>query len=123
MNETLPPPRRARHYRTLLWWLALAVVLMVASWNRGNHMPGFTPSAPLAGAAPEQEAFVGFVFGKVSAEGALSISPALLRAQLKRLKESGAHVVTLSQIKAFLDDREALPAKPVLLAFDEARRE
>lgn len=47
------------------------------------------------------------------------IPPAILRAQLKMLADSGYHTILPDQLYAYLTTGAALPSKPVMLTFDD----
>jgi peptidoglycan/xylan/chitin deacetylase (PgdA/CDA1 family) len=49
----------------------------------------------------------------------LSVSPARFESHLRLLKERGYHVVTLDDLLGFLANGAPLPAKPVILTFDD----
>jgi peptidoglycan/xylan/chitin deacetylase (PgdA/CDA1 family) len=49
----------------------------------------------------------------------LSVSPAQFESHLSLLKERGYHVVTLDALLGFLANGTPLPAKPVILTFDD----
>ena len=49
----------------------------------------------------------------------LSVTPRNFQAQMDWLKAAGAHPVTLAQVMAALQSGSALPARPVVLTFDD----
>ena len=55
----------------------------------------------------------------VSQKGVYFLSPEALEADLIALKARGYESVTLAQVKAYLKGRGDLPAKPVLVTFDD----
>lgn len=117
----IPAPRHARHIGALFWWsMVLVAIFGVQYWS--SHVPsGLTATSQAS--RTEREAFIAFVFGKVSAEDPAAIHPSVLRRQLAQLKDSGSHPVRLEDVRLFLERGEPLPPKPFLLVFDEARRE
>ena len=121
-GPAMPPPRRVRHVRTLWWWLLLLGAGLAGAY-RGADGPGEATAPATEAAATERDSFVAVVFGRVGSPASGAMDPQVLRAQLTRLKESGAHVVRLREALDFLAGRAALPSRPVLLVFDEARRE
>jgi hypothetical protein len=121
-SSTVPSPRRVRHYASLLWWLLVVVIVFAVQHVQRTYLHASLPSMPQA-PGTEHEAFVALAFGKVSDTDPQAIQPQVLRAQLERLKASGAHVVRLADVRAFLEWQQPLPDRPVLLVFDEARRE
>ncbi|MGH7819643.1 MAG: hypothetical protein ACREQ9_07715, partial [Candidatus Binatia bacterium] len=122
MTRTLPSPRRVTHHRTLWWWMAGLAAAVLVRFGQGYY---FEPKRAVMAELPriEREAFVAFVFGKVSDRDPLAIPPARLHAQLLRLKNAGYHPVRLEDVRRFYERSEPLPEKPVLVAFEEARRE
>ncbi|WP_170065218.1 polysaccharide deacetylase family protein [Methylovulum psychrotolerans] len=72
----------------------------------------------------EREAFIALAFGKVSATHELAIAASAFEQQLIALKQAGHSSVRLEQIKPWLQsDTLPLPARPILLTFEEANRE
>lgn len=47
------------------------------------------------------------------------VSPAAFREQLEALQAAGFTAVTLSQVRAYVEDRQPLPSKPVLITMDD----
>ena len=133
--STMPIPRRKAmpinpvpvgHWRNFVWWLIL-VVAVIAVHELPKFLVDAVPpsgSASLTESGMEKEAFTALVFGKVSATHELSISTASFKAQLTGLKQAGYSSVRLEQINRWKQtDTASLPAKPVLLTFEEANRE
>jgi hypothetical protein len=118
----IPAARPVRHLRTLWWWI-LVGVMAVMSQSQVIGSSGPVPLNKAPGPRTEQEAFIAFVFGKVSATDPAAIRVEDLRRQLQALKDSGAHSIHLEEVRAFLAMRAPLPKKPVLLVFDEAKLE
>lgn len=119
---SIPAARPVRHLRTLWWWILVgAMAVMSQSQVIGSSGP--VPLQKAQGPRTEQEAFIAFVFGKVSATDPAAIHVEDLRKQLQSLKDSGAHSVHLEEVRAFMATRVPLPEKPVLLVFDEAKLE
>ena len=59
-------------------------------------------------------------FGSKTAK--LTVSKAAFEAQMDYLARHGYHVVSLARIRAFLDGKEALPAKTVAITIDDGYR-
>ena len=51
----------------------------------------------------------------------IAITPATFDAQMKYLHDNGWHPVSIAQFNAFVEKGEPLPAKPVLITFDDNR--
>jgi hypothetical protein len=118
----IPAARPVRHLRTLWWWI-LVGVMAVMSQSQVIGSSGPVPLNKAPGPRTEQEAFIAFLFGKVSATDPAAIQVDDLRRQLQALKDSGAHSIHLEEVRAFMATRAPLPKKPVLLVFDEAKLE
>ena len=120
--SSIPSPKRIRHGRSLVWWGVIVGAFLLVRWGQTTY---FTPLPPpeqeLAGT--EREAFVSFLFGKVSEADPRAIPPSVLRAQLEHLKDAGYVSIRLEDVAAFYREGRPLPARPVLLAFEEAHRE
>ena len=128
--------KQVHHWRNLLWWIALICVIVAVV-----ELPRFFSSAvepslamPMLSVesenkkekeiAIEKEAFIALAFGKVSATHELAISKDSFKAQLESLKQADYSSVRLEQINQWKQTSEApLPAKPVLLTFEEANLE
>jgi peptidoglycan/xylan/chitin deacetylase (PgdA/CDA1 family) len=59
-------------------------------------------------------------FGSRSSQ--LTVAPAAFEAQMEYLARNGYHVVPLSRLTGFLDGKEALPRKTVVLTIDDGYR-
>lgn len=119
-------PRPVRHWLNLVWWLLLVGVVFTAH-ELPQFISGASPppySMPSAVTGAENEAFVALVFGKISSTHELAISAASFESNLAALKQAGYSTVRLEQINRWRHSETApLPAKPVLLTFEEANRE
>lgn len=119
-------PEKVNHWINLAWWLLL-VVTVVAVHSLVDVINRKTPdpaSRAMAADNIEKEAFVALVFGKVSSTGKNAIATYSFRKQLRALKESGYHSVRLARINQWRkSDDVSLPARPLLLTFEEADRE
>jgi len=117
----LPPPRRTRHLRSFLWWLALAAVGVALYWQQ---QPARSPSAPGHPVPrPEREAFLALSFGRISETIPEALPAPTFREQLAGLKHAGYSTISLADLDAFYRNRNPLPAHPLLLIFGEAQRE
>lgn len=119
-------PQKVNHWINLVWWLILVLTIMavhelVDMINSASPQP--EPHA-IAANNTEKEAFVALVFGKVSSTRELAIPAYSFRKQLRAIKESGYRSVRLDEINHWRkSDDASLPARPVLLTFEEADRE
>ncbi|MEQ1529964.1 MAG: hypothetical protein ABL925_11670 [Methylococcales bacterium] len=120
-------PKPVRHWNNLFWWMVL-----IGSVISVQKLPNFLSSpVPIMATATiskmhgtEKEAFTALVFGRVSATHKLTIPAATFKAQLEALKNADYATVRLEQIKLWkATNNNPLPAKPVLLTFDEANSE
>ncbi len=132
-NSTAPQERRrkarylpVKHWHNLLWWLALVSVFVVVQQLPSlltEQMPPPVTSVPTEKNA-EKEAFIALVFGRVSTSNELAISESSFKSQLQALKQAGYSSVRLSQINSWKQASSLpLPAKPLLLSFEDANRE
>ena len=81
----------------------------------------FPISARAASAEEETRRLPILMYHSVSAtqKGTYFVTPDQLRADLRELKKRGYESVTLAEVKAFLKRKGHLPAKPVLITFDD----
>ncbi len=120
-----------RHWRNIVGWLVLICVVIAV-----KELPSFLgsesppPPAPVSSTAKgtEKEAFIALVFGRVSATRELAISASSFEAQIAALKQADYSSVRLEQVNRWRQtdtgtNTASLPAKPILLTFDEANRE
>jgi peptidoglycan/xylan/chitin deacetylase (PgdA/CDA1 family) len=49
----------------------------------------------------------------------LSVSPDDFRAQMDWLQDNGYHPVTIEEVRSYLEGRQSLPGRPVVLTFDD----
>jgi hypothetical protein len=118
--------QQIRHWRNLVGWLVLIGVVIAV-----KELPGFLaskspPPAPESSTAigTEKEAFIALVFGRVSTTRELAIPASSFEAQITALKQADYSSLRVEQINQWKrTDTATLPAKPVLLTFEEANRE
>jgi hypothetical protein len=131
-------------FRLLLNWgvllAAVAVVLVVRNHVQAQARAPLSPPVVQLSAADTAQ-WQGFPFyqrdvpvllyhgvgsgsGGLSSSGSggLSISRQLFAEQMLALRTAGFHAITLAQYVNFINgDRQGLPAKPILLTFDDGR--
>ncbi len=121
-------PQKVCHWYNLIWWLVLIGVVAAAQMLYHRFVIKMPPPVSVAVTkqpdAIENEAFIALAFGKVSATHELAISATSFEKQLAAIKQAGYSTVHLDQINQWRQpDAMPLPAKPVLLTFEEANRE
>jgi hypothetical protein len=119
--SVLPAPKRVTHRRTLFWWLGVLVLATLVRWVQGQYT--VLPAERVRTPGIEPEAFVSVVIGKVSERDEQAIAPRTMAEQLRRLREAGYNSIRLEEARAFLHEGRPLPVRPVLIVFDQARRE
>jgi hypothetical protein len=129
-----PRSQHVRHGYNLAWWLVvIGVGAALQELPRLLADKPLPPAPALAtvhenrpgkGAATEKEAFIALAFSRVSTTHHLAIPAAAFEAQLTSLKQADYASVRLEQVNRWRQTGGApLPAKPVLLTFEEANRE
>jgi peptidoglycan/xylan/chitin deacetylase (PgdA/CDA1 family) len=94
----LPPPR---------------VHLSTADLREWQRFPAYTGSIPVL-----------VYHGINNASESYSVTPRLFAEQMLALKVAGFHAISLAQYAQFVHgDRRGLPPKPILLTFDDGRRD
>jgi len=127
-NSAPTEPKRVCHWYNLAWWVVLIGVVAATQMLYHHFVIKTPPPVSVAATAQrntsENEAFIALAFGKVSATHELAISATSFAGQLASLKQAGYSTVRLAQINQWRKpDAMPLPAKPVLLTFEEANRE
>jgi hypothetical protein len=87
--------------------------LTTATTQEWAHFPSYTGSVPV------------LVYHGINNSGTdYAVTPQLFAAQMLALKTAGFHAITLAQYAAWVHgDRRGLPSKPILLTFDDGRRD
>jgi peptidoglycan/xylan/chitin deacetylase (PgdA/CDA1 family) len=89
------------------------VHLQAADTQQWAHFPSYTGSVPVL-----------VYHGINDTNQAYTVTPQLFAEQMLALKTAGFHAITLAQYAKFVHgDRRGLPAKPILLTFDDGRRD
>ncbi|MBN2491701.1 MAG: hypothetical protein JXQ29_12715, partial [Planctomycetes bacterium] len=114
------PRRRARFGVGAQWALLLLAGALV--W-------GLWPAAAVRRHEPaarrvEHDGFLAVAYAGVSQKGGgLRVTSETLRGHLEALIRAGYSPVTLEEVRAFVAEREPLPDRPLLLLFEDGRRE
>jgi peptidoglycan/xylan/chitin deacetylase (PgdA/CDA1 family) len=81
------------------------------------------PAAPLGVTAAGVQAVTILCYHRFGARAnPLTVTPAAFEAQMAYLAKSGYSVVPLARLAAFLEGRESLPVKPVVITIDDGYR-
>ena len=118
--EGLPAARPTQHLPNFLWWLGL-VGFVVAAFVSEKLYVYTHPDRPLH-PGREREAFVALSFGKIAEGGDDVIRSATFAAGLKALRDAGYTSVSLKEVDRLLREGKALPARPLVLLFEEVQR-
>ncbi|MEA2626480.1 MAG: hypothetical protein QOD06_2525 [Candidatus Binatota bacterium] len=121
-GRDLPPPQPISHWRNLYWWIAIAGGAALVVWGAA-FFPERRRDAPRAAAKQEREAFLAIGFSRVSERDPVAIPADAFRREIAELDDAGFHAVGPADVEAFVHDGAPLPARPIVLTFDEARRE
>ncbi|HTT54332.1 MAG TPA: polysaccharide deacetylase family protein [Streptosporangiaceae bacterium] len=89
------------------------VHLSAAATRQWAHFPSYTGSVPVV------------VYHGINDSGKnFATTPQLFAEQMLALKTAGFHAITLAQYAAWVHgDRHGLPSRPILLTFDDGRRD
>ncbi|MCK5905090.1 MAG: polysaccharide deacetylase family protein, partial [Gammaproteobacteria bacterium] len=89
----------------------------------GEQKEGLQMMEKLRDASSSQSVQVLLFHGITASKRQSTVPVHLFRDQMLALKEAGYHSISVAQLLSFLDGKEELPDKPILITFDDARRD
>lgn len=87
----------------------------------GEQKKGLKMMKKLQGTTDFQSVQALLYHGVTASERQDTVSVKIFRDQMLALKKAGYHTITMDQLHGFLVDKASLPAKPLLITFDDAR--